>query len=281
MSDSEQASAPQPAKSSAKGPLYGLIFSCITVAGYAIFIDDSNPSVDESSADEVKEALPTPPPTTIPTENSRKGERFQGTVQEAISVSSYSYLRLATEAGDQWVAVLKEDFSPGDTIDFEINLVMRDFKSKELERSFDLIYFGQRQAKHPANGNSGPTPNAGTQEPKQKVQQKVAPFQPSSDLQSIADLFQHADELVEQEVRFQGEVVKLTQGVMGTNFLHVQDGSGSAETKNNDIVVLVKNNPPSIGSRTQFKATLKRDIDYGSGYRFPVLLADGEVLAKK
>lgn len=287
---SQQPSRKKPSGLGTKAPLIGLIISCISVAGYALFIEE-----DEAKASKQANAEPviapeviSPPPTTAPRDNASKGERFTGNIKEVISVSSYSYLRMATASGDKWVAVLKEDFTPGQTIDFAVNLVMRNFASKELNRTFDLIYFGQRQGKRSGNAESSakdspiPAPATTVEEPTATLSTGLTePLErvPGPQGKSVAEIFSQKASLVGTEVQVRGEVQKLTEGVMGTNFLHIQDGSGTPEKKNHDIVVLVKENPPAIGTRATFSATVKLNVDYGSGYSFPLLLDEGKVVA--
>ena len=45
-------------------------------------------------------------------------------------------------------------------------------------------------------------------------------------LKTVAALYQEKSALAGKEVRVQGKVVKVNNGIMDRNFLHVQDGTG-------------------------------------------------------
>jgi hypothetical protein len=54
-------------------------------------------------------------------------------------------------------------------------------------------------------------------------------------LKTVASVNQNKAALAGQKISAQGKVVKVNNGIMGRNFVHVQDGTGDA-TSNNLIV---------------------------------------------
>jgi hypothetical protein len=57
-------------------------------------------------------------------------------------------------------------------------------------------------------------------------------------LKTIAALHKEKSTLSGKDVRVQGKVVKVNNGIMGRNFLHVQDGTG--DQSSNDLTVTSK-----------------------------------------
>ncbi len=64
-----------------------------------------------------------------------------GTVLEAIDVSEYTYIHVDTGSRKAWVAATKLTTAPGDKIFVKDGVLMQNFHSKALNRTFDEIYF--------------------------------------------------------------------------------------------------------------------------------------------
>src|SRR5689334_14014404 len=60
----------------------------------------------------------------------------KGRVLEVKNVESYTYLRLKTKDGETWAAVSKAPVKQGAEVTLENVMVMTDFKSKSLNKTF-------------------------------------------------------------------------------------------------------------------------------------------------
>ncbi len=67
---------------------------------------------------------------------------MRGKVLERIDVPQYSYLKLQTASGETWAAVQRTDKKAGDEVAVGNVLAMPNFYSKELDRKFEVVYFG-------------------------------------------------------------------------------------------------------------------------------------------
>ena len=65
----------------------------------------------------------------------------RGKIVQAMDAGTYTYLELATDKGNLWVAAPKMEAKVGATVRFETGVEMRDFESPTLKRTFDSIYF--------------------------------------------------------------------------------------------------------------------------------------------
>ena len=97
-------------------------------------------------------------------------------------------------------------------------------------------------------------------------------------LKTIAALYQEKAALAGQEVRVQGKVVKVNNGIMGRNFLHVQDGTGDKTT--NDLTV-TSSQTAAIGDQVTITGRVVVDKDFGAGYAYPLLVEEASITAKK
>ena len=89
-------------------------------------------------------------------------------------------------------------------------------------------------------------------------------------------MFKGKTTLKDKTVTVRAQVVKVSLGILGKNWLHVQDGSGSAADGTNDIVVTTKSEA-AIGDIVTAKGKVRTDVDVGSGYTYAVMIDDAAV----
>ena len=197
----------------------------------------------------------------------------QGEVLEIRDVESYTYLRLATPGGEVWAAVPTAKVKKGDRVAIANPMVMEHFESKTLKKTFDKIVFGQLAGAGTASAApAAPAPAAATA--------KAEPVAKASgpDARTVAELYKGKVALKDKPVLVRGRVVKVSNGILGKNWLHLQDGSGSAADGSNDVVVTTKDSA-AVGDIVVARGTVRTDVDVGSGYAFAVLI-EGATLVK-
>jgi hypothetical protein len=97
-------------------------------------------------------------------------------------------------------------------------------------------------------------------------------------LKSVEALNQNRASLAGQTVSAQGKVVKVNNGIMGRNFVHVQDGTGDAS--NNNLVVTSKQTA-NVGDQVTISGVVAVNRDFGSGYSYPLLIEEASITPKK
>ncbi len=90
---------------------------------------------------------------------------------------------------------------------------------------------------------------------------------------TVAEVVGRRAELKDQIVLVRGKVVKYNSDIMGWNWLHLRDGSGSAVDESNDLVVTTEDEA-KIGDVVTAIGIVRTDIDFGSGYTYNVLLEE-------
>jgi hypothetical protein len=88
---------------------------------------------------------------------------------------------------------------------------------------------------------------------------------------TIAELHERRGTLAQQTVRVRGVVVKLTEGILGETYLHLQDGSGSPERDNHDLTVTTTEEF-AIGDTVEVQGQVQIDRDLGLAYQYAVML---------
>src|SRR3990172_9161127 len=81
-----------------------------------------------------------------------QGQTVKGEVLEAKEVDAYTYLRLKTKEGELWAAVNRAPVRKGAQVTVENAMMMRNFKSKALGKTFDRIVFGTLAGTGAASG---------------------------------------------------------------------------------------------------------------------------------
>lgn len=96
---------------------------------------------------------------------------------------------------------------------------------------------------------------------------------------SVAAVHQEKAALAGKAVSIQGKVVKVNNGIMGRNFVHVQDGSGDAAAGSNNLIVTSKDTA-QVGQQVAVSGKVTLNRDFGAGYLYPLLLEEASISAK-
>ena len=210
--------------------------------------------------------------------NAPRGASIKGEVLEVRDVDAYTYLRLRTSDGETWAAVGKTPVQKGAEVTIENAVVMHNFESKTLKRTFDKIAFGSLAGAGgaPAGGDLAQM-HGGFSRAADVGDIKVAKAK-GPDARTVAEIVGKRSELKDKPVTVSGKVVKSTSGVMGKNWLHLRDGTGAAADGTNDVVVTTKDEA-AIGDVVTAKGVVRTDVDLGSGYTYKVLV-DSATLQK-
>jgi hypothetical protein len=207
----------------------------------------------------------------------------QGEVIEVQDVDAYTYLRLKTAQGETWAAVNKAPVKKGAKVTIENATVMTNFESKTLKKTFDRIVFGSlagagtgappaaAAGMAPAGGDMGAM-HAGMAKPVDVGDIKV-PKAAGADARTVAEIINGRAAIKNKTVVVRGKVVKFTPEVMGKNWVHLRDGSGSAADNTNDLLVTTKDDT-KIGDVVVAKGVVRTDVDLGSGYSYKVLVEE-------
>jgi hypothetical protein len=148
------------------------------------------------------------------------------------------------------------------------------------------------QAAPPAPAASGATPgaapgapagakrdvsdlHAGMLKPSDVGDVKV-PKATGPDARTVSEILTRSGELKDKPVALRGKIVKFTPGILGKNWMHLQDGTGSAKDGTNDVVVTTQEEARK-GDVVLVKGVVRTDRDLGSGYFYKVLVEDAKL----
>ena len=202
------------------------------------------------------------------------GAPLKGEVLETVDAGAYTYLRLKTSDGEIWAAVVQAPIRKGAQVTIQDPMLMEQFESKSLHRTFDRIVFGSLAdtgvaASPAAEYMSAHAGAAGTVDaPVEKLDRAAGP-----DARTVAEVFAQKGQLKGKNVMVRGKVVKFSASIMDRNWLHLRDGSGSAADASNDLLVTTKQ-VATVGDVLVVQGVVRTDVDYGAGYAYPVIVED-------
>lgn len=194
-------------------------------------------------------------------------------IQEVLQTSNYTYLRVASDTSLQWLAVPSMDIKAGDTCYYTGGLVMPDFKSKELNKTFDRVIFMEGVSRTPevTKKTTAGVPEHGTKSKPDKAKVSV---EPATGGITIAELFQNPENYNGQVVKIRGQIVKFNPGILGKNWVHLQDGTSFG---NKFDLVATLDSTVSTGEVVTLECKVTLNKDFGSGYFFDVILEDAVI----
>ena len=226
-----------------------------------------------------------------------------GKILETMDAAGYTYIKVATDAGEKWVAVNQTPVTVGEEVTYMDGMVMQNFFSKTLDRTFPEIIFSSglvgagaaSQAPPPASGSGAESfsqaltsespftapPGAEMATGSQKA---IVPFAeikvekaPGENSYTVAEIFSKAAELNGKSVVVRGKVMKVSPRIMGRNWIHIQDGTGSPAENTHDLVITTSVEPETDWDIITMEGILAANKDFGSGYTYAVLIEDANI----
>lgn len=195
-------------------------------------------------------------------------------VLESMNVSSYTYLRVAENGNEYWLAAPQMKVEKGETLYYSQGMEMKDFHSDALNRTFPSIYFVQSIS---ANLQQDQTLSSVHQQAN-AVQKENVSIDPLGDGKTIAQVYSQRNELSGKTIRIKGKVVKYNAGIMSRNWIHIQDGT---ESNGSFDLLITSKDVTSPGEIIIAEGKIVLNKDFGAGYSYPVLLEDAKILTGK
>jgi hypothetical protein len=188
-------------------------------------------------------------------------------VKEVVHAGSYTYLNVQSGERDYWAVVQRADMPEGAWVRFKEEMAFPTYESKALERTFEDVVFASELYYRT------------TEEASKHLDLITEPVDASpykqADTLSIQELQKKHVELAGKEIVLRAKVVKVSQHILDRNWVHLQDGTGSAYPGEAvGRVVATSQEAPTVGDVVRVKARVAIDKDFGSGYVYPIILEE-------
>ena len=191
-------------------------------------------------------------------------------VKEVLPAGAYTYLRVLEDKKEQWLAIVKIPAKVGQIFHYDDYVLMTDFYSRELKRTFKEILFLSKLS---------PGPGASTSETINKSASEARKYnkamsQPAKVVNSIADLLENKKLYIGKKIIIKGEVTKYSSNILDKNWVHIKDGTSFIGKSD---LVLTTDKTLKIGDKVTFEGIISADKDFGNGYFFEVIIEDAKV----
>jgi len=237
----------------------------------------------KAATNEVPVATPAPTAETAPEAPATPGGT-SGTVVETMDAAGYTYVYVDDGKEKIWAAAPQFAVSVGDQVMVPEGMAMHNYHSQSLDRDFPVVYFVESvlNASNPAAAApaspdmqmpEGHPPITGAKTPDEVDLKGITKVEGGL---TIAEIYGSKKDLSGKEVSLRGKVVKFSPQIMGTNWIHLQDGTGNAADGSHDLTVtssiLVK-----VGDTIVAKGPLTLNKDFGYGYKYDLIMENAAV----
>lgn len=196
-------------------------------------------------------------------------------VDEVMQTSSYTYLLVQDGDKKHWLAVPKIEAEIGEIYYYQGGNEMKDFKSSQLNKTFDSVLFlgGIVNADPLANQKAtSPTQVEKTSNKPNKLEIEIESI---NDGITIAELFSNRLSYAEKTVRIKGKVTQFSASIMGRNWIHLQDGT---DYEGNFDLVATSDMIFTEGDIVVIEGIITLDKDFGFGYFYDVIMEKSRLI---
>ena len=221
------------------------------------------------------------------TKTTDEPEIHKGIVQDVLHVREYSYILILEDGQEKWLAAPITNVERGGTYYYSKTMEMQNFESKELNKSFETLYFIEKisatedDVKLPLTTNPHLSPMVSNEQtvtkeaPKPVIDKKDVKVTASEGAISIAELFKNRETYNNTVVRLRGEVTKYNPAIMNVNWLHMQDGT---EYNGEFDLTVTTTATVQVGDVLTIEGKVTLNKDFGAGYVYNIIIENAAIL---
>ncbi len=199
---------------------------------------------------------------------------ISGAVLETMNSGGYTYVRVNNNGTDVWAAGPSTALKVGDKVSFAPEMPMSDFASPTLKRSFSLIYFVSSLGAVSGDGSAATPTSPGDAKGTAPETAKIGDIPLAQGGKRVAEVFAEKDALSGKTVSIRGTVVKFNAGIMGRNWIHIQDGSG---VKGQNDLTVTTDAMTEVGATVVITGVVAINKDFGAGYAYDVIIEEAKL----
>jgi hypothetical protein len=202
-----------------------------------------------------------------------------GKVLETYDAAGYTYVLVDSGTDQKWAVAPAFSVTVGDNVIVPSGMPMHNYRSETLKREFKTIYFVETILN--ASNTSLDSPQMTQEHPPIEAQIPaeidLSNIKKIENGHTIAEIYAAKQEFAGKNIVLRGKVVKFSPNIMGINWIHIQDGSGSQQNATNDLTVTSDANV-SVGDTVVVKGPLTLNKDFGFGYRYTLIVEEAEIV---
>lgn len=188
------------------------------------------------------------------------------------------YLYLNVNEGDKsyWMAIPSRTVTKGETYYYNGGMLMKDFESKHLKKSFDKIIFaeGIRSIEKEIDSSDQKTSEVYKKGSNDIVEDNLNIDKLEGGV-SLEELIKDKNMYATKLVKVRGKVIKINNGILDKNWIHISDGTSFDNKKS---LTVTSQEMVKVGDTVSFEANLTLNKDFGYGYIYDILLENGKLI---
>ena len=208
-------------------------------------------------------------PLSVPGKTETQQGIHKVIVDEVIQAGEYTYLYVTEKRKKTWLAVPSMQAAKGDQLYYSGGLLMTDFFSKGLNRTFPSILFLESASREPNTVMNNISPV------QVKTEKMDVIIKPGEGCISVANLLENKKAYSGKTVRIKGKIIKFNSAILGKNWIHIQDGS---EYNGTFDLTITTDSQLSVGDTATFEGKIILGKDFGYGYSYDVMMEDGKLI---
>jgi len=192
-----------------------------------------------------------------------------GTVVLIKDTAKYIYMKLDENGKEVWIAAQDLKVAVGDKVAYTGGVLMKDFKSKALNMTFDYILLISWI--RVLNEDSLKSDQSITDDDQQKqlpVMKKIVSAPVRGEIKkaeggmSIEEIFSERDKFRGKEVVLRGRAMKIINNILGMTWVTLQDGTGMAP---DNKIIAVTMESVNLGDVLTARGILQTNVNIGQG----------------
>ncbi len=199
-----------------------------------------------------------------------------GSVTFTVKTDKYSYIKLDESGKEVWLAAPTMQVAIGDIVEYTGGVLMKDFQSKAMEKTFNYILFvsrisvlqsapSEKRVEMPDDDYHKDIPGIEQAVPLPKKGEIVK----AEGSRTIKDIFSEREQLKGKEIILRAKVIKVSKNILGKNWITLQDGTGVSP---DDRLIATTTETVNTGDVLTVKGTLITDVKIGAGYSYKVMI---------
>ena len=201
----------------------------------------------------------------------------QVVIKEVQQTTSYTYLFMKEGGKEYWAAIPRMDVQVGKIYYYDGEMEMAGFYSRELDKTFEVIYFLENISDEPFAAQKLIAPGQEKGSPTSEKKSSISIHAEEGSV-TIAQLFANMKEYEGKIIKITGQVVKYNSAILNKNWAHLQDGT---EHDGNYDITITTTDQVKVGDIATFEGTVVLDKDFGAGYLYEMLIEDAVLLNER
>jgi len=211
--------------------------------------------------------------TETKTEKKVSDDLHEIVVKEFMDSGGYTYLNVDEGNDNYWLAIPTTAVNVGETFFYNGGMIMKNFESKALKRTFEEIKFvdGIRKTKDQVVKKEIENPHNNSK----KEGLSVSDYKLEKNVSDIKleSIFSDKEAFANKEIEVKGIVVKVNKNIMDRNWIHIVDGTKAAGKSS---LAITSQDLVKVGDTVTFKGKLILDKDFGYNYVYEIILEEAK-----